>query len=76
MPSTALTEIETRLPALSMEEQLLLIERLAKNLRTSRGVTLTDEELDALAADPDIQREIKAIEAEFAATDMDGLENL
>ena|ERR1700712_5033185 len=32
-----------------------------------------DDDLDAMAADPDIQRELRLIEAEFAVTEMDGL---
>jgi hypothetical protein len=32
-----------------------------------------DDELDAMAADPDIQREIKQIQAEFEETETDGL---
>jgi hypothetical protein len=31
-------------------------------------------QLAAMAADPDIQREIRAIEAEFAGTELDGLD--
>lgn len=32
-----------------------------------------DADLAAMAADPDVQREIKEIEAEFMCTEMDGL---
>ena len=32
-----------------------------------------DDDLDAMAADPDIQRELRLVEAEFAATELDGL---
>jgi hypothetical protein len=35
-----------------------------------------EAELDAMAADPDIQRELRQIEAEFAGTEMDGMEGL
>ena len=33
-----------------------------------------EADLDALAADPDIQRELRRIEEEFACTDWDGME--
>jgi hypothetical protein len=33
-----------------------------------------EDQLDALAADPDIQREIGLIEIEFASTEADGLD--
>jgi hypothetical protein len=76
MPSQALAEIESRLPLLSAEEQLFLVERLARDLRRAARPQITDEDLAALAADPNIQRELKAIEEEFAPTELDGLERL
>jgi hypothetical protein len=35
-----------------------------------------ERSVEAMARDPQIQREIKAINEEFACTEMDGLENL
>jgi hypothetical protein len=76
MKSAALVEIENRLPRLSEEEKRLLIRELAQQL-TSRDSALSFEtHLAAMAADPDIQREIEAINREFSGTEMDGLENL
>ena len=76
MSAVALTEIERRLDELSFDEQLRLLERLAARVRRqAAGKTNgVDPELAAMAADPDIQRELRAIEEEFRGTEMDGLE--
>lgn len=42
----------------------------------SSNLLSEEEELTAMANDPEIQAEIAAMNAEFAATEMDGLENL
>jgi hypothetical protein len=77
MKSTALQEIEKHLPALSAEENLWLIEQLVQHLRDRQHRQQQEEEaLDALAADPDIQREIREIAEEFAGTEEDGMEGL
>lgn len=72
--SAAMQDIEERLPALSFQERLLLIERLAQTLRGE------DEswrrELDGIGDDPDIQREIREIDQEFAVALEDGLQGL
>ena len=66
--SSALSEIEERIPVLSFQERLSLIERLAQTLRgTPEGAMMTwDSALAAMAADTEIQREIREIEHEFA----------
>ena len=53
-----------------------LIERLAQCLRqrTLPDQPALESHLAAMASDPDIQRELRQIEAEFADTDPDGLE--
>jgi hypothetical protein len=72
-----LSQIEERIHQLSLTEQLWLIERLAQHLRAQLLAPQTREEaLAAMAADPDIQREIQAIEEEFAPAAADGLEPL
>jgi hypothetical protein len=76
MKSIALQEIEKHLQALSAEENLWLIERLANLLRARQHRLRQEEALDALAQDPAIQREIHAIAEEFAVTEEDGLEGL
>jgi hypothetical protein len=54
------------------------IARLTRRLHpaTDAERLALEAELDAMAADPDIQRELRQIEAEFAGTDMDGMEGL
>ena len=78
MSSTELASIETRIAQLSRNDQLLLIERLAHRLRDSSRESEASRERDlaAMAADPEIQRELAAIREEFAVTEGDGLENL
>ena len=77
MSHSLLQDIETRIDQLSTGEKQLLLDRLARDLRTTRSV---DAELAAslarMAGDPDIQREIRDIEQEFAEAAEDGLEGL
>jgi hypothetical protein len=51
-------------------------ERYARKLHptTATDKLALEAELNALAADPDIQREMRRIEQEFACTDWDGME--
>ena len=79
MISPTLLEIDRSIRALSLEEQLWLLERIAHHLR-DKTQTAADpfdsEELAAMASAPDIQAELAAINEEFAVTEMDGLEML
>ena len=70
-----IAEIEDQLNRLSTEEQWELLERLFRRLRPRTSRPDWDADIVAMAADPDIQRELKAINDEFAITEMDGLEN-
>jgi hypothetical protein len=75
MSNTALERLEADISQLSLSDQLWLIERLVQRIRQR---TLPDQatlegQLAAMASDPDIQRELRCIEAEFADTDLDGL---
>jgi uncharacterized protein YbaP (TraB family) len=54
---------------LSVEEQDTLAAKLLRELELS-------EQLKEMAADPNIQRELKAINEEFAVTELDGLAKL
>lgn len=74
MATALLQEIENQVNGLPRVERLLLIERVIHSLRTSEPTEDWDEHLDAMAADPEIQREIAAINREFEQTEMDGLE--
>jgi hypothetical protein len=82
MISQILLEIEHFIRALSPEEQLWLLERIAHHLREQTLATQPSihqnrlEELSAMACDPDIQSELVAINQEFAVAEMDGLTNL
>jgi hypothetical protein len=76
MTTPTLERIETDIAQLSLAEQLWLMERLAHRIRqhTLRPLIVPDRELAAMAADPAIQHEIRQIDAEFAVTEMDGLD--
>jgi hypothetical protein len=77
MHASVLSQIEERITQLPVDEQLWLIERVAQRLRESmRKQRAFDAQLVAMAADPDIQREIHQIDEEFAETESDGLETL
>jgi hypothetical protein len=75
MNVSVLSQIEERIQQLSVADQLWLLEHLAQRLRTQLLTHNTFENaLAAMAADPDIQRELRGIEEEFAPTTADGLE--
>ena len=62
---------------LSLEEQLRLIERLSQRIRENMAAnTTTDEQLAAMAADPEIQLELQNIDRELATAEEDGLEKM
>jgi hypothetical protein len=76
MDTTTLERIEADISQLSLSEQLLLMERLAHHIRerTLRPQASLADQLAMMASDPDIQRELQQIEAEFAGTETDGLD--
>ena len=68
--SPLLTELEENIRRLSLDDQLLLIERVSHRIRTDiSGKTDIDAQLSKMAADPEIQKEIREIEHEFSATE-------
>lgn len=72
----SLSEMEREFAQLSPEAQLNLLERLLHRVRiavTGRRDTW-DAELSAMAADPQVQQELRRINADFSATEADGLE--
>jgi uncharacterized protein YicC (UPF0701 family) len=73
MSYMSVEEIEERISRLPVNDQLRLIERLAHRLRERKRDDI-DQELAAMANDPNIQRELQEIESEFAGTESDGLE--
>lgn len=69
-----LAELEENISRLSMDEQLLLIERVSHRIRKNiSGNSDIDIQLSEMATDPEIQRELQEIEQEFAVTEQDGL---
>jgi hypothetical protein len=78
MKKAVLDDIEKRIEKLTQEEQLYLIERLAQRLRRgpAKRNPLRPENLAEMAADPQIQAELRKIDEEFRGTEADGLEKL
>ena len=69
-----LSELEAHIDQLSVAEQLALLEYVAQRLRKNLGAPSNLEtELALMAADPDIQRELREINEEFASMEADGL---
>lgn len=71
-----LTDLASRIEGLSREDRLWLLKRIARSLRRpGAGVNAAwDQSLADMAADADIQREIRAIAGEFLDAEADGLE--
>src|SRR2546421_595933 len=70
-----LQELERQIHALTYEEQLWLVEHVAHGLRAgaAAGPRPTAQELSAIAADPEVQEELRQIDQEFVSTEQDGL---
>ena len=74
MNLAVLSQIEAHIDPLSLAEQLWLLERLAQRLREQLVVhSPFEQQLAAMAEDPDIQRELQRIEEEVAPAAADGL---
>lgn len=72
MSQATLAQFEERFSQLPVSEQKALLDRLAR--RVNAQTTGEDEDLIAqMAADPEVQREMREIEREFLFTDADGL---
>lgn len=71
MSQSILTQLEERFSQLPISEQKALLDRLAR--RVSSQADNREELLAQMAADPDIQREMRDIDREFASADADGL---
>ena len=75
MNLAVLSQLEERIHQLSLAEQLWLIECLAQRLREQLIVQSPfEQQLAAMADDPDIQRELQRIEEEFVPAAADGLQ--
>ena len=75
MNTAALEKIEAQILPLGLNEQLELIEFLARRVRENaqKPSGNLENELSEMANDPEIQRELREIENEFAGTLLDGL---
>ncbi len=78
MISAVTNQVEELINHLSYQERLWLIERLARRLREDAASQFLSASHDwqsdiaLMAADPQIQAELRAIEQEFAVTEADG----
>jgi hypothetical protein len=75
MNSKVLDRLNADIQRLTLAEQVWLMERLVQSIRvkTMRQQHVIENQLAAMAADPEIQREISQIQTEFAGTESDGL---
>jgi hypothetical protein len=68
MNPTILAEIESYVDQLSPTDQLWLLEHVAQRLRKQLATSNNfKQELAAMTADKDIQKELREIDAEFGA---------
>ena len=75
MNLSALSQIEEHIYQLSLAEQLWLIERVAQRIREKLvAQSALDQQLAALAADQEMQQELRSIEEDFAYAAADGLD--
>jgi hypothetical protein len=75
--SPAVYKLEREIALLPVEDKLQLRDGLDRQIRAAalgKSVSEIEAQLEEMANDPDIQRELAVIELEFAATSMDGLE--
>ena len=75
MATPMLEDFESEFARMSPETQLSLLERLVHRVRVavSAGCDPRDADLSAMAADPEMQCELRSIDAEFRAAEADGL---
>jgi hypothetical protein len=68
-------QLQEQIRQLPRSDQLRLVERVSHELRSAAFADpeIMAERLAAMAADPDIQREIRQIEEEFSVAEADGL---
>ena len=76
MEVMSLSQIEKNIGLLPRKDQLFLIERIIQRLRQNDRAEEDhlERQLALMASDPNIQEELKKINEEFAAAEIDGLE--
>ncbi len=76
--SNKLLEIEQAINSLSLNEQKWLLNRLTEKVKQNSTKILAESniknQIELMANDPDIQREIALINQEFIITEMDGID--
>jgi hypothetical protein len=75
---SAVEQIKAEISRLSHRDQLRVLEDRSRShgIRNVQASKLNQTTLAEMAADPEIQREIALINAEFAAADADGLDRI
>jgi hypothetical protein len=75
MNASSVERIEIEISQLAFPDQLWLMERLIQRIRRRalQPQSSLEGQLAAMAQDPYMQRELQAIEAEFAGVEADGL---
>lgn len=71
------SQIEEHFNQLPLKEQLWWVEQLLQRIRErneTEQIFSLEKQLKAMAADPEIQSEMRQIEQEFSITEIDGLE--
>ncbi|MDH5717732.1 MAG: hypothetical protein OEZ22_08840 [Spirochaetia bacterium] len=66
-------DIEKEIENLSLDDQLLLIENLVHRLRKNKENQGFEKQLEKMATDPQIQKELNNINEEFKIAETDGL---
>ncbi len=76
MATPTVSEIENQFAQLPTEAQLSLLERLVHRVRAglAGGRDTWEAELSAMAADSEVQSELRRINSEFSPAEEDGLE--
>jgi hypothetical protein len=71
-----LSQMEDRISRLSLDEQIWLMERLVQRIKENiiNPRSQFENDLIAMANDPEVQSELREIEKEFAFAEMDGLD--
>lgn len=73
---SVVNDLEERISRLSTDEQLQLIDRVSHRIQTVNASNKDiDVQLREMAADPEIQKELRDIESEFSPTEGDGLDD-
>ncbi len=75
MTTSSLSQVKSLIEKLSFDDLIELLEHLSLRIRSSvERQRHLEEDVIAMAFDPDIQRDLKLIEKEFLVTMSDGLE--